>query len=247
MSAEREKNGQLVGYDTGFIVGYDPGGNNKHGIAIMEVESGRIVSVTPKTLFSAEKVINEIKSISNVIGLGVDTLTCWSTGKSGWRPADKWLREKYKVVEKSVSSPNFLMGAMSLNGMSVLLEVSRSFPNCIISETHPKVLYYALMTKEKDKVEKYNYQKNKKEMDKMLSKLLGLVITTKSDHEWDAAISAYAVWMGMTGSWKRDLHKLEVENTERIVKPCGDTSYFWPVPADKIVAKKHPEAGLSDK
>ena len=60
------------------------------------------------------------------------------------------------------------------------------------------------------------------------SKLGGLNLKTCNDDEWDAAVSAYALFMGITGTWKCDLHKLPIENDERIVKPCGKTFYFWP-------------------
>jgi len=92
-----------------------------------------------------------------------------------------------------------------------------------LSETHPKVLYYALTQK------KYNYNENSNEMDRYLSTQLdGLDLRTSNEHEWDAAVSAYALFMGITGMWKYDLHKLAIENNERIVKPCGKTFYFWP-------------------
>ena len=51
---------------------------------------------------------------------------------------------------------------------------------------------------------------------------------TSNDHEWDAAISAYALLMGITGAWKTDLHELQPEDNCRIVKPCGKTFYYWP-------------------
>jgi len=93
----------------------------------------------------------------------------------------------------------------------------------MLSETHPKVLYYALKGK------KYNYTTNHEEMDSFLSsKLENLNINTLNDHEWDAAISAYALFMGMTGRWTNDLHKQPLTQDCRIIKPCGATFYYWP-------------------
>ena len=66
-------------------------------------------------------------------------------------------------------------------------------------------------------------------MDNFLStKLNGLNFQASNDHEWDAAISAYALFMGIIGTWKNDLHKLKNEDNGRIIKPCDDTFYFWP-------------------
>ena len=44
---------------------------------------------------------------------------------------------------------------------------------------------------------------------------------TSTVDEWDAAFSAYALFMGVTGKWKLDLHKLDIGENERIVKSCG--------------------------
>lgn len=207
----------------GIIVGYDPGGNDKNGLAFLTVKEGKPVDISIKTLTNSESVICEILKTDNIIGIGVDTLSCWSTGDSGWRPADKWLRVKYRTVQNSVTTPNYLSGAMGINGMSVLIEVAKNLRDITLSETHPKVLYYALTQK------KYDYTKDTDEMNSFLSDKLALEITTRNDHEWDAVFSAYALFMGVTGKWKLDLHKLDVGENERIVKPCGKTYYYWPV------------------
>jgi hypothetical protein len=207
----------------GTIVGYDPGGNNKDGLVFLTVKNGKPDKISIKTCRNSESVICEILKSDNIIGLGADTLSCWSTGNSGWRPADTWLREKYPAVRNGVINPNYLSGAMGINGMSVLIEVAKNLRDIILSETHPKVLYYALTQK------KYDYAKDTDEMNIFLSDKLALEIATKNDHEWDAVFSAYALFMGVTGKWKLDLHKLDIRENERIVKPCGKTYYYWPV------------------
>ena len=127
---------------TGTVVGYDPGGNGKHGFARATVRDGEIVSVTTKTLRHAEDVIASILEIEEPLGLGIDTLTCWGTGRSGWRPADYWLRDRYRDVQKAIVAPAGLFGAMSVNGMAVLVTVRQALPDIFVTETHPKVLYY---------------------------------------------------------------------------------------------------------
>ena len=45
---------------TGTVVGYDPGGNGKHGFARATVRDGRTICVTTKTLQTAEDVVESI-------------------------------------------------------------------------------------------------------------------------------------------------------------------------------------------
>ena len=118
---------------TGLIVGYDPGGDGAHGIALLSLDAGRTTNVVTKTFDTTEAVITYVDRCSDVLALGVDTLTCWSTGPGGWRPADRWLRARYETVRNSVMTPNGLAGSMGLNGMSVLLAMRAEYPQGIRS------------------------------------------------------------------------------------------------------------------
>lgn len=208
---------------SGIIFGYDPGGNGKHGVAKLEVVESRLREVETSTHDTAEMVIKYIKNTDSLKGLGVDTLTCWSTGDSGWRPADRWLLSKYTAVRKSVISPNGLYGSMGLNGMAMLFELRKRKPDLFITETHPKVLFRHFTD------EKYDYKNRKGFMNEKLAEIFGLKIAPANEHEFDALISAYAALKGMTGQWTHDLHQEKVDDGERIVRPCGETHYFWPV------------------
>ncbi len=157
-----------------------------------------------------------------MLGLGVDSLTCWSTGPSGWRPADLWLREQYPEIRNSIISPNGLFGSMGLNGMATLVCVRKVHPDLYITETHPKVLYWHLTR------DKYDYTSRKTLMDGWMGTCLGLTIEPANEHEWDAAISALAVLESLREEWTRDLHALEGSAEDRLVQPCGRTHYFWP-------------------
>jgi len=112
---------------------------------------------------------------------------------------------------------------MGLNGMTVLAAVKLKFPNVLITETHPKVLYWHLYR------QKYDYTRSKVAMDKTLAHTLGLdVAPPATAHEWDAALSTLAAFKGVSGWWTLDLHSLPTMSGERIVSPCGKTYYFWP-------------------
>lgn len=205
---------------TGTIIGYDPGGNGHHGLARLVLKNGSIQEGTTETLDNSEQVIKVAQEQRTLVAVGVDTLTCWSTGPSGWRPADRWLRQKYREVQNSIVSPNGLYGSMVLNGMGLLVSLRNQRPDLFITETHPKVLFWFL------KREKYDYENKTALMDKMLMNNLGVRISPANNHEWDSAISAFAALQSVMGIWKHDLHKIASE--ERLVSPCGSTHFFWP-------------------
>lgn len=206
----------------GTMVGYDPGGNGSHGVAKISIADGQCTEIEVRTLDTAEDVISWIGNVDDLIGLGVDTLACWSTGPSGWRVADLWLRKRYPEIQKSVVSPNGLYGSMGLNGMAVLASVREQQADLPISETHPKVLFWALQRK------KYDYASGAREMDVNLSGWLGIDVRTSNDHEWDAAVSALAALRGMQNQWTHDLFQLPVDQNTRLVFPCGQAQYWWP-------------------
>ncbi len=206
----------------GTIAGYDPGGDGKHAFAILSVRDGKPGSILTKTLFNAQSVIDELLA-QEILAVGVDTLTCWCTGSCGWRPADHWLKASYPKAQLSVASQNSLYGAMAVNGMSVLIEARKQVPELIVSETHPKVLYYALTGK------KYDFKTTSPDMKGFLSQVLdGIACDISNDHEWDAAVSTYAMMMGLSGGWTSDLHQLPAEGYCQTLHPCGPTHYFWP-------------------
>ena len=209
---------------TGNIIGYDPGGNDKHGLAILHVEDAVPKTLETHALEDAESVIRKMEDTSNLIGAGIDTMTCWSTGKSGKRPADRWLEKNYEEVNNSVVAPNGMYGSMGINGMSLLIEARKSQKYIFVTETHPKVLYYALFD------EKYDYDNKSARMDTQLQKRFSdeIDVGTEDDHEWDAAVSTLAVLRGMQDEWTHDLHKAERDPDERLVEPAGKTHYVWP-------------------
>jgi hypothetical protein len=207
---------------SGIIVGYDPGGNDSHGLAERHFHDGKVTSLSMRTLRTVERVMERVESLSSLAALGVDTLTCWGTGISGWRPADRWLRNQYKSVQGSVMTPNSLFGSMGLNGMAVLIVARTRFPEAVITETHPKVLCWCLSA------QKHSYPGIAGAMDATLCQILGIEVASATEHEWDAAVSAFAALEGYLGRWQRDLHALPAGEGERLIRPCGDTHYFWP-------------------
>jgi hypothetical protein len=207
---------------SGLVIGYDPGGNGRHGLAELQIEGGAVTQASTHTMKTVEDVIRFLEARPSIAALGVDTLTCWSTGPSGWRPADRWLRVEYEKVQNSITSPNSLFGSMGLNGMAVLMAARQRYPDLLITETHPKVLYYEVSG------EKYDYENAKLLMDTFLANRLGVTVVPANEHEWDAALSAFAALEGLAGRWMNDLHRLAAANGERLITPSGETNYYWP-------------------
>jgi hypothetical protein len=207
---------------TQLIIGYDPGGNGAHGVAELVVHEGKAIRLATRTVDTMEDVVSFLDRQPSLAALGVDTLTCWSTGPSGWRPADRWLRVQYPMVKNCVVSPNSLFGSMGLNGMAVVIAAKQRFPDLFVTETHPKVLYWTLAQAT------YDYDGLKKAMDTALTSWLNIEVNINSEHEWDAAISALTAFAGSTGLWHHDLHTIPVGTRERLIEPCGPTHYSWP-------------------
>jgi hypothetical protein len=210
------------------FAGYDPGGDGAHGVADLIVDdSGRVVHVQASDVQTADDALSFLYAGTAeqiTTGVGVDTLTEWCLGPSGWRPADVWLRQTYPTVANSVASPNSLFGAMGLNGMGVLVALRAANPHLVVSETHPKLLYFDL-TKQK-----YDWETAGRQMSAWLTSLLGIPVTPTSGHAFDALLSAWACANGVIGRWHRDLHQpiVGLSPRGRMVRPVGSTNYFWP-------------------
>lgn len=171
--------------DTQCIIGHDPGGNGKHGVARLLV-GGDLSAVDVET-YSAKTVQDAVdwaRQGGNIVGVGIDTLTRWSTGEGGWRPADHWLREHYPAVRNSVMSPNSLFGSMPVGGMCFMAWANK-LPGVVISETHPRVAYYAVFG------DVYDWENRQDDMTAALAGALGIGIQVRNDHEFDAVLSAY--------------------------------------------------------
>lgn len=248
---------------TGCFLGYDPGGNEKHGVAAIGVESGDVKMAACDTVETAGDALQWLQEriarnktgcigggaadLGPVQGLGIDTLTYWSSRRSGLRKADEMLRHVFdpllqdgakKHFSTSVVALNSLYGSMSVNGMFVLrkLRESSEHPESSsdpwVTETHPKVLFFALSG------EKYDYDNRRAEMDRWLAKEMNMPVVdgleesglTKDDHQWDALISAWAARQGFTGNWEANL--VAYENRSNLDFPAGPVDYRWPDPAE---------------
>lgn len=207
---------------SGLYLGYDPGGGGAHGVAAIDDRQAMC-----DTILTAEHAIAWFRERCPDLApsaFGVDTLTLWSTGPAGWRPADRALRAAYPEVASSVMSPNRLYGAMPINGVAVTLALRENFPTLSITETHPKVLYFALTGAV------YDFAEHRDQMVQNLVGWLGLgACEVSSEHAWDALVSAFAAREWNRGNWQDDLHQLPLQPNESLIPAHGSEAYYaWP-------------------
>jgi hypothetical protein len=207
------------------VLGFDPGG--KSGVAILRIGANELPVVDWGTVTSIDAAIDwYVERLNGTlpIGIGIDTPLSWETGPCGWRGPDCWLRRRYPAVAGSVVSTNSAYGAMVVQGVALALRLRQRFEKLLaINETHPKVLYYALACK--------NYPREPimpTAVCEWLFSKLGISPAERyprTSDEWDAVISAWAAWQGLTGCWKHDL----METSRNPLFPAGGATYFWPV------------------
>lgn len=240
---------------TGCYLGYDPGGNDGHGVASFRVDqSGHITETQSDTRRTVQGVLDwfhgTVGHLGSVRAVGIDTLTYWSSRDSGWRDADEWLRKRYENASASVVALNSMYSSMSVNGMFVLLRLREVYPGLYVTETHPKVLHFALAA---GRPEDRRYPSRRKKDGKFLETkkafekrvfvdspdmnrrladwtkvdIGALPKKPKNSHEWDALISAWAAFQAKSRKWKIDLVSLE-EDRDHLLFPSAGVEYRWP-------------------
>ena len=203
-----------------LLFGYDPGGVGSNGVAIADFRLPQRPTVLTFTSDSVDEGLEWFRANvgeSTPQAIGIDSYLSWATGLSGWRPMDASLRSQFPAVQHSVFSSNSASGSMAVQGMAMAMRVREIWPEIRLNETHPKVQYFALSGN------RYSYGQ------KMIEWLCGqfdpaVDAAITNDHEWDAVISAWATWMGLTGQWTTDL----MVGAGDLLLPSGEVTYYWP-------------------
>ena len=193
---------------SGLWVGADPGGKGRFGLAFLNTSGG----LHCNTVSSVEEAVERIVSTGEPLGLGIDAPMWWSASESGWRMADRRLRERYPAASSSVLSVNSLQGAALVGGMMLASRAREMFPALAITESHPKVLLSALELDETGIAQQFRISP-----------------CWKNEHERDAAIAAVCAREGLRGRWNTDLalqrHSAEQDPQTYWLAPMN---YFWP-------------------
>jgi len=215
-----------VGSPELLVLGYDPGGAGKNGVAALTMNGGRETSFTMATLDSVDEVVSWFKEAAKGTlpsGIGIDASLSWATGPSGWRPMDTFLRNRYPQARNSVLSTSSAMGSMAIQGPASALRLRGIWPSMVVNETHPKVVQVALRGSRPD------FERDRATLVAWLEADLAISLPPiANDHEWDAALSAWATFQGLAGKWTFDLMKLE--GTSDLLLPAGPVVYWWPGP-----------------
>ena len=201
-----------------FWVGADPGGDNNFGLAFLDAAGKQSLYCT--TVSSVDEAFKQIVRRGTPLGLGIDAPMWWTARKKGWRKADEVLKDKYCDVSGSVLSINSLRGAALVGGMMLALRIREKFPDTRITETHPKVLLYALEPAlELEKRERSFADRFKISTEK----------DWKNEHKRDAIIGAVCAREGFEGRWTVDLAQHRYESEQDPSSYClAPIHYFWP-------------------
>jgi len=192
-------------------IGADPGGIGNFGAAILNTD-GSTQTFCVDSADDAIKVITEhVKSMP--AGVGVDAPLWWSSGRSGERQADRWIRAKYNLPGGQVQTLNSLRGAALIQGIMFVQRLRQLYPEVRVTETHPKAVRTALRVPAWDD----------------FSARYAVAGEIGSQHEFDAITSAVAAREGFDGRWKHDL-SLNRTASEQDPKQfwLAPIHYFWP-------------------
>jgi hypothetical protein len=216
-----------------FVLGYDPGGES--GVAFGEV-AARGISVICSTVDSVSSALHWFEVELNdqePIAIGVDAFLFWSTVRSGWRPADIWLRERYPEIRQSILCTNSTSGSMAIQGMALALacRVPGRWPEAKLNEVHPKVLWhevsghmpYPRIWPSPEAASACGWLENH-----------GMAFRSRrpsNEHEFDAAL---AVWITAKGIEAPlfDLVGFLESGSDSLIFPAGKVAYFWPTDLD---------------
>ena len=205
-----------------IILGFDPGGTT--GVSVLRIPDEGSTTAETDSVPSVDQAIDwAVRQChgETPTAAGIDTYLCWSTERSGWRPIDLKLRNAFPDVRASVFSSNSAYGAMAVQGMAIALRLRERWPDVILNETHPKVLYHALTSN--------NYMRDDvPTMTSWLQKKFSpeITCTINNEHECEAFISTWATWQGLSGNWTADLVP-DLGGTQ-LLFPVGRVSYYWP-------------------
>lgn len=191
-------------------IGADPGGIGTFGLAILKSDG----SAHTCSVDCVDHAINVVKARVPVrpAGVGVDAPLWWSSGPSGGRVADQWLRDRYRLSGGQVQAVNSLGGACLAQGMMFVQRIHELFPDVGVTESHPKAVLVALG------------------LDwAAFSRRFSVTAQIQTENERDALISAVAAREGFQGRWKRDLSaKRGTSEQDPAQYWLAPVHYYWP-------------------
>jgi hypothetical protein len=215
-----------------IALGFDPGGGKAFGCAAIAVEGTCVVATA--TVSSVDQAVDWAKSgFGQIVAVGIDTLMFWQTTAAGWRGADEWLRKRYPLVKNSVSASNSLYGAMSVQGALLARFVEEEWPDALLTEAHPKVLWHhhsRSLPYPRGTRGKWNEDSLRDTwVEGVMKRRSNAAKFCEDEHQFDALLSAWAALSAFRGEWTLNLADLgAVEQRRPNVSLCRQINYFWP-------------------
>jgi len=192
-------------------IGADPGGKGSFGVAILTADGQ---SQTTSVDCADEAVVYVRGHLDRTpSGIGVDAPLWWTSGLSGDRHADQWLRQRYGFTGGEVQAANSLRGAVLTQGAMFIQRMRETYPAVPVTESHPKAILKALTQNDWNE----------------FSIRFGLKVVTANDHERDALIAAISAREGFQNRWSHDLScsRLPAEQDPHSYW-LAPVHYFWP-------------------
>jgi predicted nuclease with RNAse H fold len=194
-------------------IGADPGGKGNFGLAVLRSNDSVKTYCVDCTDEAIQIVIQQVKSKPD--GVGVDARLWWSSGRSGDRQCDQWLRTRYALPCGQVQAANSLRSAALVQGAMFVQRMREEFPKVAVTETHPKAVWKALGMKSGNAfVKRYGVRTD---------------IRDDQEHECDAIISAVAAREAFEGRWTNDLGRTRyASEQDPSTYWLAPIHYFWP-------------------
>lgn len=190
-----------------YWLGVDPGGMNAFGVACL-YESGECETACVSCADEAVSLVT-----TPPLGVGVDAPLWWSSGKSGGRKADKWIRNKHKIKPGTVQEANSLRGAALVQGVMFVQRLREKFGAVNVTEAHPKAVAIALGGWDGEHV----------------SSLIPQAAQSESEHARDAIMSAITAREGFSRRWTLDLSTSRYESEQDPQTYwLAPVHYYWP-------------------
>ncbi|MEO3413525.1 hypothetical protein AAFO92_02585 [Roseovarius sp. CAU 1744] len=196
-----------------FWVGFDPGGVNKFGAAIInENECVRI-----RNLSSVDDAVAFVRCFFKnfePMGVGIDAPLWWSGGEGGGRQVDRLIRKRYSISSGTVQSSNSLRGAAVVQAPLLIERLRAIYPNLFVTEAHPKA---------------YLRGPHKNDLGYLRGLDFGSHDPDDDDHQRDAILAAIAAREGQLHRWKFDLSLIrQPEEQDPKTYWLAPVHYFWP-------------------
>jgi predicted nuclease with RNAse H fold len=192
-------------------IGADPGGAGCFGICLLYADG----SVTTANVDCADDAVTFVRGrLQNTPdGAAVDAPLWWSSGRSGDRCADRWLRERYGLTGGEVQAANSLRGAALVQGVMFVTRMREHYPDLPVTESHPKALLKVC----------YGGNWNR------FARRFGVRWDAVGEHARDAIVAAVAAREGFGGRWPNDLSERRLAG-EQDPKSywLAPINYFWP-------------------